>query len=78
MLMDAIIGRYRVCMREDGLVVKHATGISFDFTPEETLRMLDFIALYRDALLARLRQDGPETEPRLESVIIDKELEDRL
>jgi len=74
--MDAIIGRYRVCMQEGGLVVKHATGISFDFTPEETLRMLEFIGIYRDALLARLRQDGPDTEPRLESVVIDKELED--
>ena len=76
MLMDAIIGRYRVCMREDGLVVKHATGISFDFTLEETLRILEFIGVYRDALLARLQQDGPETDPRLESVVIDKELED--
>jgi hypothetical protein len=76
--MDAIIGRYRMCVSEDGLVVKHAAGICFDFTPEEALRLLDFIGVYRDALLARQQQDGPETEPRLESVIVAKEQEDCL
>jgi len=71
--MDAIIGRYRVRMEEMGLVLKHATGISFDLTPEETLHLLDFINAYRQTLLLMQQDSGHDTEPELESIIIKKE-----
>ncbi len=49
--MDAIIGRYRVRMEETGLILRHATGLSFEFTVDETLGLLNFISVYRDTLL---------------------------
>ncbi len=48
--MDAIIGRYKVCMEEDGLVLKHPTGITFHFLPDEALGLRNFINLYRKSL----------------------------
>ena len=69
--MDAIIGRYRVHMEETGLILRHATGLSFELTVDETLGLLNFISVYRDALLAlQDDQDDAETEPRLERVLI--------
>lgn len=68
--MDAIIGRYRACMEESGLVIRHASGISFDLTPEETLGLFDFISAYRQTLLAL--QEEPDTEPRLESIVLNE------
>jgi hypothetical protein len=65
--MDAIIGRYRVRMEESGLIIKHASGISFDLTIDETLGLLDFINAYRQTLMAMQR----ETDPHMESVVID-------
>ncbi len=78
--MDAIIGRHRVRMEACGLMLKHETGINFDLTPEETLSLFNFINVYREALLAQQQeQDEPETEPRLESIVIPtKEKENRL
>jgi hypothetical protein len=70
--MDAIIGRYRVRMEENGLMLKHAAGINFDLTVEETLGLFDFINVYRETLLA-LKQADPETDPRLERVILHDE-----
>jgi hypothetical protein len=70
--MDAIIGRYRVRMEESGLVLKHAAGINFDLTVEETLALFDFINVYRETLLA-LKPVEPETDPRLERIIIPTE-----
>ena len=67
--MDAIIGRYRARMEEHGLTLKHAAGINFDLSVEETLGLLDFINVYRERLLA-LQQDERETDPHLERVII--------
>jgi hypothetical protein len=67
--MDAIVGRYRVRMEENGLTLKHAAGINFDLTVEETLALFDFISVYRETLLA-LKQVDPETDPRLERVIL--------
>jgi hypothetical protein len=67
--MDAIIGRYRVRMEESGLIIKHASGISFDLTIDETLGLLDFINAYRQTLMAMQR----ETDPHMERVVIDHE-----
>ena len=74
--MDAIIGRYRVRMEEMGLILKHASGISFDLTPEETLSLLDFINAYRQTLLMMQQESGQDTEPELERIIIRKNNED--
>lgn len=72
--MDAIIGRYRAHMEETGLILKHATGLSFELTVNETLGLLNFISVYREALLALQEdQDDIETEPRLERVFIPKD-----
>jgi hypothetical protein len=48
--MDAIIGRYKVRMEETGLVLKHPSGISFDFLPNEVLALWNFIDFYREQL----------------------------
>jgi hypothetical protein len=72
--MDAIIGRYRAHMEETGLILRHATGISFELTVDETVGLLNFINVYRQALLMmQEEQDDVETEPRLERVVIQKE-----
>jgi hypothetical protein len=65
--MDAIIGRYRVRMEESGLIIKHASGISFDLTIDETLGLLDFINAYRQTLVTIHR----ETDPQIERVVVD-------
>ena len=64
--MDAIIGRYRARMEETGMILKHPTGISFEFTPEETLYLLDFISVYREALMMTQH----DTDPLLERVLV--------
>jgi hypothetical protein len=72
--MDAIIGRYRARMEETGLILRHATGLSFELTVDETLGLLNFISVYRQTLLTmQEEQDNVETEPRLERVVIQKE-----
>lgn len=69
--MDAIIGKYRMHMEETGLILKHASGISFDLTPEEALGLLDFLSAYRQTLQA-IRKDV-ETEPKLERIHLDRD-----
>ncbi len=76
--MDAIIGRYRVRMEEMGMILKHASGISFDLTPDETLSLLDFISAYRQTLLMMLQEGDKETEPQLERIVIKKSKEDEV
>ena len=71
--MDAIIGKYRVCMEENGLILKHAVGINFDLTVDEALGLLDFINAYRTTLLALRDEQEHETEPRLERIILEKD-----
>lgn len=68
--MDAIIGRYRLRMEETGLILTHTAGISFELTPEETLGLFDFINVYQRTLMTIQR----ETEPRLASVVLDKDV----
>ena len=61
--MDAIIGRYKVRMDDSGLVLKHPTGISIDFRPNEVLGLWKFIDFYREQL-ADMQLD---TRPQLET-----------
>jgi hypothetical protein len=58
--MDAIIGRYKVRMEETGLVLKHPSGISFDFLSNEVLALWNFIDFYREQL--------SDTKPQIEAV----------
>ncbi len=73
--MDAIIGRYRARMEDTGLILKHASGINFDLTLEETLGLLEFINAYRRTLLILQGQER-ETDPQLERIVLAKEEED--
>ena len=71
-MMDAIIGRYRVRIEDNGLLVlTHPSGINFDLTAEETLQFLDFIGVYRKALLAIER----ETDPELQRIVLKQKPE---
>jgi hypothetical protein len=68
-LMDAIIGCYRARMEETGLILRHASGINFDLTPEEALGLLDFINAYRQTLL--VMQEERDTDPEMARVVVD-------
>ncbi|HLZ56895.1 MAG TPA: hypothetical protein VKR06_08110 [Ktedonosporobacter sp.] len=69
--MDAIIGRYKAHVEESGLIIRHPTGISFDFTVDEALGMLDFLHVYRNTLLNMQHQQ--DTEPAMQSVNIEED-----
>ncbi|GAC1366155.1 MAG: hypothetical protein NVS2B12_27650 [Ktedonobacteraceae bacterium] len=71
--MDAIVGRYRARMEETGLILRHASGINFDLTLEETLGLLDFINAYRQTLLALQQEQERDTEPELERIVLDSD-----
>ncbi|HET9918705.1 MAG TPA: hypothetical protein VFQ30_02600 [Ktedonobacteraceae bacterium] len=67
--MDAIIGRYRVRLDENGILcLQHPTGIAFDMTAEEALELLDFLGVYQQALQLIARQ----TDPKLKSISVEK------
>lgn len=68
--MDAIIGRYKARMEELGLVLTHPSGISFDLTAAEALELMDFIRVYRQALMTTER----ETNPELERIVIKEDI----
>ena len=70
--MDAIIGRYRLRIEEMGLIITYGGGISFELTPEETLGLFDFLSVYQQTLIT-LQQHELDTEPRLESIVLNKE-----
>ena len=73
-MMDAIVGRYRVRLEEDGLLVlKHPSGICFDLTVEETLEFLDFISVYRKALLAIDQDENRDTDPELARIVVKEQ-----
>jgi hypothetical protein len=72
--MDAIIGRYRLRMEESGtLVLQHPTGLMFDMTAEEALGLMDFLHVYRKALMIIER----ETDGEMERVVIRETVEQR-
>jgi len=50
--MDAMIGRYRARMKETGLALIHPVGISFDFTLDEVVELMEFIDGCKDAIVA--------------------------
>ena len=62
--MDAIIGRYKVRMEETGLVLKHPSGLSFDFLPNEVLALWNFIDFYREQLSGM----QIDTKPQIEAI----------
>jgi hypothetical protein len=66
--MDTVIRRYRIRMEETMLVITHPTGISFDLTLDEALSLMDYITIYRQALIAMQR----DTEPCLVRTTIDE------
>jgi hypothetical protein len=70
--MDAIIGRYRARMEENGLVLRHASGINFDLTVDETVGLLDFLNAYRQTLTALRIDNERDTDPYLERIILEK------
>ena len=70
--MDAIIGRYRARMEENGLVLRHASGINFDLTVDETVGLLDFLNAYRQTLTALQIDNERDTDPYLERIILEK------
>jgi len=75
-MMDAIVGRYRVRLEEDGLLVlKHPSGICFDLTLEETLEFLDFISVYRKALLAIDQDENRDTDPELARIVVKEQVD---
>jgi len=49
--MDEIVGRYKVRLDKDELVLTHPTGISFDLKPDESLRLAEYILARKQALL---------------------------
>lgn len=71
--MDAIIGRYRIRLEENGLVLGHASGINFDLTIDEAVGLMDFLNVYRQTLSAMQEEDYERhTDPCLERVVISK------
>lgn len=60
--MDAIIGRYKALMDESGLILKHPTGISIDFRPNEVLGLWRFIDFYREQIAAMQNEAKPTIE----------------
>lgn len=65
-MADAIIGRYRVRVEKAGVVLTHPTGISFDLSASEALRLHEFIGVYRKTLQGVER----DTEPEMKRVVI--------
>jgi len=73
--MDAIIGRYRVRMEENGLILGHMSGINFDLTVDETVGLLDFLNAYRQTLSTLQHDNERETDPCMERVVVQKKEE---
>ena len=73
--MDAIIGRYRARMEESGLVLRHASGINFDLSVDESIGLLAFLNAYRQTLLALQIDNERDTHPYLERIIPEKQEE---
>jgi hypothetical protein len=75
-MMDAIIGRYRVRMEENGLILGHMSGINFDLTVDETVGLMEFLNAYRQTLSALQHDnDERETDPCMERVVVQKQEE---
>jgi hypothetical protein len=67
--MDAIIGKYRIHMKETCLILTYPVGISFDLTLDEAVGLMEFINVYQNTIAAV----QADTEPRIELVVVDEE-----
>ncbi len=74
--MDAIIGRYKLGLKEAGLILKHEAGIAFELTIEETLGLYTFLDAYHGTLRALKDDDEPETQ-KLIRVVKDDAKKDK-
>lgn len=66
--MDAIIGKYKVRMESNHLILTHSAGISFSLTLEEALGLFNFMSVYQD----RFTNELVDTEPRIEVIQLKK------
>ncbi len=66
--MDAIIGRYKMRMEKDQLIISHSAGISFSLTLDEAMGLFNFINVYRETLTTT----QADTEPRINSIHLEK------
>lgn len=66
--MDAIVGKYKVRIDNNQLILSHSAGISFSLTLEEALGLFNFISVYQDTITHRLA----DTEPRIEIIPLKK------
>jgi hypothetical protein len=71
--MDVIIGRYRACMEEEGLLLKHESGIQFDLETDETLELLNFINTYRKSLLSKIDAERHREQRLRQLVLVENE-----
>jgi len=69
--MDAIIGRYKVRIEDEGIVLTHPSGISFEITSKEALDLQDLLKVYRETLLTSELSSEREKNPELERIVID-------
>ena len=69
--MDAIIGRYKVRIEDEGIVLTHPSGISFEITSKEALDLQDLLKVYRQTLQTTELTPERETNPELERIVID-------
>ena len=60
-------------MEEEGLLLKHESGIQFDLETDETLELLNFINLYRKALLNKIDTERPSEQRIKQLVFIENE-----
>lgn len=59
--MEAIVGRYRICIEDtEMLVLRHPTGLLFEFTAREALDLLAFLRVYRQVLGPAEREEQVE------------------
>ena len=70
--MDAIIGRYRVRLEENGMVLGHELGINFDLTVDEAVGLMDFLNVYRQTLSVLQEDQERHTDPCMERVVVIK------
>ena len=50
--MDEVVGRYKVRLDRDALVLTHPTGISFDINPDEAVRLAEYILARKQTLIS--------------------------
>jgi hypothetical protein len=62
-MMDAQIGKFKVQVKESGLLLQHSMGMGFELTREEALGLLQFLQVYQQALLEQPGTTDPETQP---------------